>query len=80
MSKNAIFIDLGGNTARVDPQGTLSSYIRLQIINQAQYDNVDGYTAHPPEVFEIYVSADQADLLAEALKSARHSNKKPYKL
>lgn len=78
MSKNAIFIDLGGNTARVDPQGTLSSYIRLQIINQAQYD--DGYTTHPPEVFEIYVSADQADLLAEALKSARHSNKKPYKL
>lgn len=80
MRKDAIFIDLGGNTARVDPQVTLSSYIRLQIINQAQYDNVDGYTTYPPEVFEIYVSADQADLLAEALKSARLSNKKPYKL
>lgn len=78
MSKNAIFIDLGGNTARVDPQETLSSYIRLQIVNQAQYDNVDGYTTHPPEVFEIYVSADQADLLAEALKSARLNTNKPY--
>lgn len=80
MSKNAIFIDLGGNTARVDPQETLSSYIRLQIVNQAQYDNVDGYTTHPPEVFEIYVSADQADLLAEALKRARLNTNKTYTL
>jgi len=80
MSKNAIFIDLGGNTARVDPQETPSSYIRLQIVNQAQYDNADGYMTNPPEVFEIYISADQADLLAEALKNAQLNTNKPYRV
>lgn len=67
----ASFIDLGGNTARVDPQTTPTSYIRLQIFWQAVYDDRSGAEVNSPRAGEIYMTVEQADVLAEALKSAR---------
>ena len=67
----ASFIDLGGNTARVDPQTTPTSYIRLQIFLQAVYDDKSGAEVNSPRAGEIYMTVEQADVLAEALKNAR---------
>lgn len=67
----ASFIDLGGNTARVDPQTTPTSYIRLQIFWQAVYDDRSGAEANSPRAGEIYMTVEQAGVLAEALKNAR---------
>jgi len=75
---NASFIDLGGNTARVDPQTTPTSYIRLQIFWQAVYDDRSGAEVNSPRAVEIYMTVEQADVLAEALKNARmHDIKEP---
>ena len=69
----ASFIDLGGNTARVDPQTTPTAYIRLQIFWQAVYDDSSGAEVNSPRAGEIYMTVEQADVLAEALKNARMS-------
>ena len=74
---NASFIDLGGNTARVDPQTTPTSYIRLQIFWQAVYDDRSGAEVNSPRAVEIYMTVEQADVLAEALKNARTHDIKP---
>ena len=67
----ASFIDLGGNTARVDPQTTPTAYIRLQIFWEAVYDDSSGAEVNSPRAGEIYMTVEQADVLAEALKNAR---------
>ncbi len=69
---NVSFIDLGGNTARVDPQTKPKSHIRLQIFWQAVYDDRIGAEVNSPRAGEIYMTVEQADALAEALKNARH--------
>ena len=66
-----IFVDLGGNTARVDPQKTPTAYVRLQIVEQQTYDTSDGTVINLPRATEIYLTVDQADALAEALKDGR---------
>lgn len=66
-----IFIDLGGNTARVDPQKTPTAYVRLQLITQQDYDDATGEVVSLPQVMEVYLSVDQADALADALKDGR---------
>lgn len=73
----ASFIDLGGNTARVDPQTTPTSYIRLQIFWEAVYDYSSGAEVNSPRAGEIYMTVEQADVLAEALKNARMHDIKP---
>ena len=56
----ASFIDLGGNTARVDPQTTPTAYIRLQIFWQAIYDGREGFEVNAPRAGEIYMTVEQA--------------------
>lgn len=73
----ASFIDLGGNTARVDPQTTPTAYIRLQLFWQAVYDDSSGAEVNSPRAGEIYMTVEQADVLAEALKNARMTNTHP---
>ena len=66
-----IFVDLGGSTARVDPQKTPTASVRLQIVEQQTYDNSTGAVINLPRAMEIYLTTDQADALAEALKDGR---------
>lgn len=68
---NPIFIDLGGSTARVDPQPVRTAYVRLTLIGQQVYDNEHGHTVNPAQAFEMYITVDQADALADALKAGR---------
>lgn len=70
MSK-PIFVDLGGSTARVDPQRTPSAYVRLSIATEQAYSQESGEIIARPQAVEVYITADQADALAEALKGGR---------
>ncbi len=66
-----IFVYLSGHTARVDPQRTPTSYVRLSILTEQAYDDA-GNIAYRGQAVEIYITADQADQLAEALRNGRH--------
>ena len=70
MSK-PIFIDLGGNTARVDSQKTPTAYVRLQLVAQQVYDDTTGAVVNLPQAMEVYLTVNQADALADALKDGR---------
>ncbi len=66
-----IFIDLGGSTARVDPQKTPTAYVRLSIATEQAYSEETGEIIARPQAVELYITVDQADALAEALKDGR---------
>ncbi|HWK72215.1 MAG TPA: hypothetical protein VNS29_15380 [Burkholderiaceae bacterium] len=62
-----IFVDLGGSTVRIDPQYTPESTICLTIMRHLLHNtNLDLMPA-----FQIRLTVDHADALAEALKDGR---------
>lgn len=67
-----IFVDLNGNTARIDPQGSKTAHIKLTICAEHVYDEAGYLTVHG-NVSEVWITADQADALADALKQGRFS-------
>ncbi|MEI2416165.1 hypothetical protein V8Z80_08265 [Orrella sp. JC864] len=70
MSK-PIFIDLDGNTARIDPQRTPTAYVRLSIMTEQAYSGQTGKIISRPQAVEVYITVDQANALADALLRAR---------
>ncbi|WP_394065390.1 hypothetical protein [Alcaligenes sp. WGS1538] len=68
-----VFVDLNGGTARIDPQRGATSYIRLTIVSEQAYDGETDQLIDRGQVVEIYITADQADELAEALRKGRQT-------
>lgn len=66
-----VFVDLNGSTARIDPQCSATSNIRLTVVSEHAYDGETGQIIDRGQVVEIYITADQADELAEALRKGR---------
>lgn len=66
-----VFVDLNGSTARIDPQRGATSNIRLTVVSEQAYDGETGQIIDRGQVVEIYITADQADELAEALRKGR---------
>jgi len=66
-----VFVDLNGCTARIDPQRGATSYMRLTIVSEQAHDVETGQLIDRGQVVEIYITADQADELAEALRKGR---------
>ena len=61
-----VFVDLNGNTARVDPQRSVTGYIKLSIVTEQASDDA-GNVTHRGQVAEVWMKPAQADALAEAL-------------
>lgn len=74
MKRPASFIDLSGHTARIDPQLGKTGYVRLTLISEQAYSQETGEVIARPQAVEIYVTADQADALADALRNAREAS------
>lgn len=66
-----IFVDLNGHTARVDPQRSITAYMRLSVTMEQVYSEETGEIIHRPQAVELYITADQADALADALRKGR---------
>lgn len=65
-----IFVNLNGSTARIDPQRYATSYIKLSVFTEQVSDEAGNIT-HRGQVAEVWITADQADRLAEALQAGR---------
>lgn len=65
------FVNLNGHSARVDPQRGATSYVRLTVATEQAYDDETGFITHRGQAVELYITADQADELADALRNAR---------
>lgn len=61
-----VFLDLNGNTARVDPQRGATGYIKLSIFTEQACDEA-GNIVHRGQVAEVWMKPIQAAKLAEAL-------------
>lgn len=67
MTKQPIFVDLNGHTARIDPQRGVAAYVRLSLTAEQAYSEETREVIHRPQALEIYITADQAKALADAL-------------
>lgn len=66
MPREPYFIDSWGSTIRLDPPAIPGNNMRLTLVTPVEY-NEAGNTIQQGRVMEIYLSKDQAKLLADVL-------------
>lgn len=70
MTIKPMLVDLNGGIARVDHQRGKTGHIRLMVCTEQDRDDAGNLVARGC-VSEFWITADQADELADALKSGR---------
>lgn len=64
--KEPLFLNLGGNTVRINPRQTPTSYIGIQIIIPDDYDN-EGKLIRKASITQLWLSAADAKKFADIL-------------
>jgi len=73
MKQEPHFIDVWGSTIRLDPPATPAQKMRLTLMTPVEY-NEAGNTVQQGKVMEVYLSEDQAKLLADVLHATAVKN------
>ena len=66
MKPEPFFMDAWGSTIRIDPPKSTTANFKLALMTTAEYDGED-HTIRQGQVLELWLNADQARKLADAL-------------